>query len=75
MANTPGPATQSVKLDPERLRQRLQSGERFTILDVRGKEPWEQSNEKIRGAIRVDPYNVRVDPSWPKDRPVVAYCT
>ncbi len=63
------------RIDPEELKSRMERGDKFTILDVRGEAPWNESHEKIPGGIRVDPYHFRIDPQWPKNRPVVLYCT
>jgi len=67
-------AVESVRIDVNDLKERLEAGEAVTILDVRGTEPWEQSTAKIQGALRLDPYHFHIDPSWPKDRLTVAYC-
>lgn len=68
-------AVENVRINADDLKARLEAGEPVTILDVRGTRPWEESDIKIRSAIRVDPYQFRVDPSWPKDRLTVTYCT
>jgi hypothetical protein len=45
------------------------------LLDVRAKNDWEMSNEKITGAVRMDPQTVD---AWagtlPKDKDIVLYC-
>jgi rhodanese-related sulfurtransferase len=68
-------AVETVRLEPQELKRRLDSGERFTLIDVRGPSAWDSSNEKIVGAIRVDPFHFQIDPAWPRDRPTVLYCT
>jgi hypothetical protein len=46
-----------------------------TILDARTARDWRKSDSKIKGAVRVDPFDVS---SWignyPKDRKIVVYC-
>ena len=45
------------------------------LLDVRAKNDWEGSDEKITGAVRMDPQTVD---AWagtlPKDKEIVLYC-
>jgi hypothetical protein len=53
----------------------LASGEPVTILDDRAQPAYEASRERIRGEFRVDHYHFRIDPSWPRERITVAYCT
>jgi hypothetical protein len=55
------------------LKSRLEAGEPATVLDVRGAKAWDSSNEKIRGAARVDPGHLQIDTRWPKDQLTVAY--
>ena len=64
---------QSLRISPEELRTRLESGEAATLLDVRNDKPWEKSSVKIAGAIRVRPADWHIDPAWPKDRLTVVY--
>lgn len=46
------------------------------LLDVRAKNDWEGSDEKIIGAVRMDPQTVD---AWagtlPKEKEIVLYCT
>jgi hypothetical protein len=57
--------TLPLRIDVDALKRRLERGEAVTILDVRAPKAWESSNLKIRGAVRVDPDRVHVDPAWP----------
>ena len=47
----------------------------MVLIDVRTKNDWEKSDEKITGAIRMDPEAVD---SWattlPKDKEIILYC-
>jgi rhodanese-related sulfurtransferase len=46
------------------------------ILDARTSAAWKDSDKKIKGAIRIDPWNVD---SWvatiPKDKKIIVYCS
>jgi rhodanese-related sulfurtransferase len=64
---------QSLRMDAQELRTRLEAGEAATLLDVRNDKPWETSPIKMAGAIRVRPADWHIDPSWPKDRLTVVY--
>jgi rhodanese-related sulfurtransferase len=55
--------------------RRLESGQAVLVLDVRSPQGWESSCTKIQGAIRIPPEGFEIDPSWPKDRFTLAYCT
>ncbi len=69
------PGTESLRMTAADVKRKLDAGERITFLDTRGPQAWESSDQKVRGAIRVDANAVRVDPHWPKDQLMVAYCT
>ena len=72
--NTPHDAVgQTLRIDVEEVRTRQQSGSRVTMLDVRNDNAWESSPVKIQGAIRIQPTEGHIDPSWPKDRLTVVY--
>ncbi len=62
------------RITKEELKAKLGSPN-LVLLDVRAKSDWEGSNEKITGAVRMDPDAVD---SWadtlPKDKEIVLYC-
>jgi len=62
------------KIDKDELKQKLGSAE-LVVLDVRTGRDWEETEFKIRGAVRVDPSDVE---SWagkfPPDKTYVLYC-
>ena len=60
----------------EDLQARMFKGEDFTFLDTRNPQAWGDSTVKIPGAIRVplDAVDDRL-PEFPKDKPIVTYCT
>jgi rhodanese-related sulfurtransferase len=53
----------------------IDSGHPVTVLDARSAQDWSAGRVKIRGAVRVDPDSYRAEPSWPKHRLTVVYCT
>jgi len=54
----------------------MESGEDFTVIDVRNPQARAQSDVMIPEAIRVPLDNFDKDlPRIPKNRPAVAYCT
>lgn len=58
----------------DELKAKLGSSD-MVLLDVRAKNDWDKSNEKITGAVRMDPETVD---AWagtlPKDKDIVLYC-
>ena len=60
------------RITREQLKERLDRGERPTILDVRLKYAYEHSTVKLPGAIRVPPYAIE-SVSIPGGADIVAY--
>jgi rhodanese-related sulfurtransferase len=62
------------RITKEELKAKLGSPD-LILIDVRTKSDWENSSEKITGAVRKDPETVD---SWigtlPKDKQIVLYC-
>jgi predicted sulfurtransferase len=62
------------RLDQQTLKGWL-SDPQVIVLDVRQPQDWQSSNKKIKGAVRVDPNDVK---TWaallPKDKKIVLYC-
>jgi hypothetical protein len=62
------------RLDQETLKGWL-SDPQVLILDVRQASDWQSSDKKIKGAVRVNPNDVK---TWaallPKDKKIVLYC-
>jgi rhodanese-related sulfurtransferase len=47
----------------------------LVLVDVRSKNDWEKSNEKITVAVRMDPETVDTwSETLPKDKEIVLYC-
>jgi len=66
----------SLRITVDELKKRMESGEDFTIIDVRKSEAWAESDTTIPESIRVplDELDQNLG-RIPKSRPVVAYCT
>lgn len=64
------------RMTAEELKQRMDAGEDFTVIDVRNPQAWAQSDNMIPGAIRVplDEFEKHLN-RIPRNRPVVTYCT
>jgi len=66
----------SMRITPEELRNRMNAGEQFTFVDVRNPQAWSGSPQKLPGAIRVPTDRLGEDLDLiPKDKPIVTYCT
>jgi len=62
------------KMTKEELRAKLDSAD-VVIVDMRLGKDWKASEEKIKGAIRVDPEAVEsLAAKYPKDKTLVLYC-
>ncbi|PYX49938.1 MAG: hypothetical protein DMG76_35715 [Acidobacteria bacterium] len=54
----------------------METGEDFTLIDVRNPQAWAESDTMLPEAIRVLPDKLEENlPRIPKNRPVVVYCT
>jgi rhodanese-related sulfurtransferase len=62
------------RITKDELKAKLGSPD-LVLIDVRTESDWEKSDEKITGALRMDPENVD---TWvgtlPKDKEIVLYC-
>lgn len=63
----------SLLIQPADLIGRLEAKTIVTIVDVRSPKPWARSDVKIRGAVRIDPERLPLDPTWRKDMLLVFY--
>ena len=64
------------RIQVQELKKRMDTGEDFTVIDVRNPQAWAESDTVIPGAIRVPFDELEQNLSRiPKNRPVVAYCT
>jgi rhodanese-related sulfurtransferase len=65
-----------LRITVDGLKKRMESGEDFTIIDVRKPEAWAESDTMIPESIRVllDELDQNLG-RIPKSRPIVAYCT
>jgi rhodanese-related sulfurtransferase len=54
----------------------LLGNKNFVIVDVRQPRDWDQSNAKIKGAVREDPHNVAAwADKYPKNETLLFYCS
>jgi rhodanese-related sulfurtransferase len=66
----------SLRIVVDELKKRMESGEDFTIIDVRKSEAWAESDTMIPESIRVPLDDLEKNLARiPKNRPAVAYCT
>jgi len=66
----------SLRITIDKLKRRMESGEDFTIIDVRKPEAWAESDTMIPESIRVPLDDLEKNLARiPKNRPAVAYCT
>lgn len=65
-----------IRITIDELKRRMESGEDFTIIDVRNPEAWAESDTMIPESIRVPLDDLEKNLARiPKNRPAVAYCT
>jgi len=66
----------ALRITVDELKERMESGEDFTVIDVRKPEAWTESDTMIPESIRVSLDHLDQNLGRiPKSRPVVAYCT
>ncbi|HVS38263.1 MAG TPA: rhodanese-like domain-containing protein [Gemmataceae bacterium] len=75
MATLQSASAQPIRISAEEAAARMAAGQPMTVLDARSPEAWSESRQRVRGAVRVDRDHLRIEPSWPKDRLTVVYCT
>jgi membrane protein DedA with SNARE-associated domain len=64
------------RISPEELKEKIDLGERLTIVDLRHSLDFEADPETIPGAFRMDAGELeRKDEKLPRDREVILYCT
>ena len=66
---------QNLRMSAADAKARWQTGQPMTILDSRSDHAYQEANSRIKGDIRVDPNNLKIDRSWPKDQLILVYCT
>lgn len=65
-----------LRMTVSELRQHMESGEKFTMVDSRNPHAWGEATNKAPNAIRVPAEEVKAHlAEIPKDTPVVIYCT
>lgn len=67
-------AQEAPRINPDTLKSWL-ADPQVIILDVRQPGDWQNSDKKIKGAVRQDPHEVQTwAASLPKDKKIVLYC-
>ncbi|HAK59186.1 MAG TPA: hypothetical protein DCO77_02220 [Nitrospiraceae bacterium] len=61
------------RMTKEELKANLDGGS-IVIIDVRIPKDYDNSDKKIRGAVRENPMDVRYWTAYPKDKTIVLYC-
>ena len=64
------------RITVDELKQRLQAGEDFVVIDTRNPQAWDESPDKAAAALRIplDELDQHL-PRLPRTKPIVAYCT
>ncbi len=65
-----------LRISADELRNRMQAGEQFTIIDARNPHAWAEAPDMAAGAIRVatDSADQAIG-RIPRNKPIVTYCT
>lgn len=71
--NTTQTTSQELRINPEKFKTRLKSGEAITVIDARNRSEWESSPIKIRGALRFQGSYFQGPPAWPHEQLTVVY--
>jgi len=69
---------EATRVTADEVMARLGRGEPIVFVDARNEETWEESSEKLPGALRLSPQVKDVEetlPIIPRDRSVITYCT
>ena len=65
-----------LRISADELRKRIETGEEFTIIDVRNPNAWAAATDKAGNAIRVTLDNAdAILPHIPREKPIATYCT
>ncbi len=69
-------AMEATRITVDELRERMNRGEQFTILDNRNPKAWSEADTKLPGALRVPAGEVEKHlGEIPRDRAIITYCT
>ena len=64
------------RISVDELKRRMDSGEDFTIIDVRNPQAWAESDTMIPESIHMSSQDLETNLGRiPKNRPLVTYCT
>ena len=68
-------AQDAPRISKDELKAKLGSSD-VVLIDVRTGSDWEKSNEKITGAVRMDPSTAETwSATLPKDKEIILYCS
>lgn len=69
-------AIEATRITVDELRERMNRGEPFTILDNRNPKAWSEADTRLPGALRIpaDEVEKHLD-GIPRDRAIITYCT
>ena len=67
---------ESLRITVNDLKERMEAGQDFTIIDTRNPQAWGESEEKLPEAVRMaaDAPDAELK-QIPSQKPIVAYCT
>ena len=67
---------EATRVTVDEVSERMNRGEQFSFVDCRNPKAWEESDNKLPGAIRIpaDELEQHLN-EIPHDRAVIAYCT
>jgi hypothetical protein len=74
LSSEPVPS-QPYRISAEEIVAHMDAGQPMTVLDARSSKAWSDSRLKVCGDIRIDRDHLHIDPTWPKHRLTVVYCT
>ena len=66
-------AARSLRIRAAVVKARLEAGEPVRFLDARSEKAWKASTAKVRGAVRIRPLLLTVDPAWDRAHLTVIY--
>jgi hypothetical protein len=74
MSETTPARARSLRIRAEEVRARLEAGQPVLFLDARSELAWNASSLKARGAVRLRPARLVIDPGWDRGHLTVIYC-
>ncbi len=75
MATASSTTEKTPRMSAADAKARWETGQPMTILDARSDDAYDASESRIKGDLRVDPHDLEIDPSWPREQLTLVYCT